>query len=127
MGAGLRHEVRYININGHRGWRLHDYHQAARSLGVPNLHGPRPGWNRLNPDERAWLDNLRAERIEWLVVTRANPSEGPYNIADPQGFPIERQWADAHPETFKLVYPVSAPDPLFRIYRVDLDGTTEKP
>ncbi|MEO6808832.1 MAG: glycosyltransferase family 39 protein, partial [Isosphaeraceae bacterium] len=98
MGAGLRHEVRYININAHRDWRLHDYHQAARSLGVLNQYGPRPGWNRLNPDERAWLANLRAERIEWLVVTRANPSEGPYNIADPQGFPIERQWADAHPE-----------------------------
>ncbi len=30
--------------------------------------------------------------------TRVNPAEGAHNVADTEGFPIERRWADAHPD-----------------------------
>ena len=30
----------------------------------------------------AWLANLEAERIQFLVVTHVNPAEGPHNVAD---------------------------------------------
>ncbi|MDR3638100.1 MAG: glycosyltransferase family 39 protein [Isosphaeraceae bacterium] len=115
LGAGLRNEVRYVNVDAHRDWLMHDYHRAA---GYPAWPGPRPGWDRLHPDYDAWLANLRAERIQLLVVTRANPNEGRHNIADREGFPIERVWADAHPETFEPLYGEVERDPRFRLYRV---------
>jgi hypothetical protein len=113
MGNDFRNEVRYVNVDAHHGWLLHDYHRAAASLGLPAVWpDTRPGWDRIRPDYDAWLENLRAERIQLLVVARVNPQEGLHNVADAQLFPIERVWADAHSESFMLVYS----DPLFRTY-----------
>ncbi len=122
LGTGLRNEVRYVNVNSHRDWLLHDYHREARRRGQPNWPYPRPGWDRMERDYDAWLANLRAEGIQMLVVTRVDPAEGPHNVADRQGFPIERQWAETHPETFEPLYGVHHPvDPRFKIYRVRPD------
>jgi hypothetical protein len=118
LGSDLRNEVRYVNIDAHRDWLLHDYHRDAQLHGQGTWNYPRPGWDRIHPDYNAWLANLRAEGIDRLVVTRANPQEGPHNVADAQGFPIERQWAEAHPETFTPLYGVAERDPQFRIYSV---------
>jgi hypothetical protein len=118
MGKGLRNEVRYVSIDGHRDWLLHDYHRRSIGQGRPNWPGTRPGWDRVHPDFEAWLANLEAQGIQILVVARANPLEGSYNLADAEGFPIERVWADAHPEFFTLLYGDDPPDPLFRFYRV---------
>lgn len=120
MADGLRNEVRYINVDTHRNWLLHDYHLAALAdgSGPATWPYPRPGWDRAHPDYDAWLDNLRAEAIELLVVTRANPANGPHNVADTEGFPIERQWADTHPEVFEPIYGPAEGDRLFRLYRV---------
>jgi 4-amino-4-deoxy-L-arabinose transferase-like glycosyltransferase len=113
MGNDFRNEVYYINIDSHRGWLLHDYHRAAASLGLPaTWPDTRPGWDRVRPDYDAWLANLRAEGIQFLVVARANPQEGRHNVADTENFPIERVWAEAHPEVFVLLYS----DPLFKTY-----------
>jgi hypothetical protein len=119
MGPDLRNEVRYINVDRHRGWLLHNYHRAATAEGRPTWPDyPRPGWDREHPDYEAWLANLRAEGIELLVVAHVNPAEGPHNVADRDGFPIERSWAESHPEVFTPVYGVAERDPLFRVYRV---------
>ena len=122
LGVGLRNDVRYVNVDGHRDWLMHDYRRQARSEGQPTWPDPRPGWDRIRPDYDAWLANLRAERIQILVVARANPAEGAHNVADAEGFPIERRWADAHPETFVPLYGVVEGDPLMRIYRVRPSG-----
>jgi hypothetical protein len=103
---------------------MHDYHRAARNQGPPNWPNPRPGWDRLHPDYQAWLANLRAEHIQILVVTRANRDEGPHNVADRQGFPIERRWAESHPETFEPLYGVEENEPEFRFYRVRPDDAS---
>jgi len=116
--TGLRNEVRYINIDGHRDWLLHDYHRAARALGQGNWPNSRPGWDRIHADFPSWLNNLAAERIHLLVVTRANPAEGIHNVADSENFPIERRWADSHPERFKPLYGQNENDPWFRLYQV---------
>ena len=79
---------------------------------------PRPGWDRLHPNYDAWLANLRASNIRLLVVAKANPMDGLFNIADAQEFPIERVWADTHPEDFELAYPRQGQDLKMRIYRV---------
>jgi hypothetical protein len=117
MGVGLRNEVRYVNIDGHRDWLLHDYHRAAVARGEPTWPNSRPGWDRAHPDLEGWLANLDAERIQLLVVTRVNPGEGTHNVADAELFPIERRWADAQPERFEPLYGVKERDPFFRIYR----------
>ena len=122
MGVGLRNEVRYVNVDAHRDWRLHDYHLEAARQGSPTWNHPRPGWDRIHPDYDAWLANLRADGIQLLVVNRANPDEGPHNIADREGFPIERQWAESHPEIFEPLYGVAERDPQFRLYRIRSNG-----
>ena len=119
MGSAFQNETRYVNVDEHRTWMLHDYHKAARSLGqaVP-WPDTRPCWDRLTPDFDAWLENLRAEGIRFLVVARANPREGPTNVADAEGFTIERIWADAHPELFAPVYGIVENDPWIKIYAI---------
>ncbi len=118
LGKGLRNEVRYVNIDGHRDWLLHDYHREALADGRGSWPNPRPGWDRIRPDYQAWLDNLVAEGAQLLVVTRVNPAEGSHNVADREGFPIERAWADAHPERFEPIYGRVESDPWFRLYRL---------
>jgi hypothetical protein len=70
LGNGLRNEVRYVNIDRHRDWVLHDYHREAQARGQGHWPNSRPGWDRLRPDFPAWLDNLDAEGIQLLAVTR---------------------------------------------------------
>jgi hypothetical protein len=118
MGGGLRNEVFYVNVDNHRDWLLHDYHRAAIDRGEPTWHNSRPGWDRASPDFSAWVANLRALGIQLLVVTRVNPGEGPHNVADAEGFPIEKVWADRHPDLFEPLYGMADRDPLFRLYRL---------
>jgi Dolichyl-phosphate-mannose-protein mannosyltransferase len=118
MAMGLRNDVRYVNIDRHRDWLLHDYHREAIKRGHGTWPNSRPGWDRIEPDFRAWLDNLEAARIQLLVVTRVNPGEGAHNVADSEFFPIERGWADSHPERFEPLYGQYENDPWFRLYRV---------
>ncbi len=118
LGQRLRNEVRYVNVDSHRDWLLHDYHREARVQGAGLWPNSRPGWDRIHPDYTAWLANLDAERIQLLVVTRANPDEGPHNVADAEGFPIERRWADEHADRFHPLYGRAERDPWFRLYRV---------
>ncbi len=128
MARNLRNDVFYVNIDAHPDWLLHDYHRTAADRGDPPVWDtPRPGWDRVHPDYPGWLANLRRDRIALLVTTRANPIDGPFNIADAEGFPIERVWADAHPESFELLYPRESPDPLFRLYRVRPSAIETRP
>lgn len=118
LGPGLRNEVRYVNIDAHRDWLMHDYHREATARGEGLWPNSRPGWDRIHPDERAWLDNLEAEGIQFLVVTRVNPAEGAHNVADDEGFPIEHRWAESLPGRFIPLYGAREHDPCFRLYRV---------
>jgi hypothetical protein len=118
MARGLRNDVRYVNIDGHRDWLMHDYHREAMKLGQGTWPNSRQGWDRMSPDFQAWVDSLEAEGIQLLVVTRVNPSEGPHNVADAEYFPIERQWADSHPDWFEPLYGQRENDPWFRLYRL---------
>ena len=110
--------MRYVNVDAHRDWLMHDYHRAAIERSQPTWPNSRPGWDRAHPNFHEWLANLRAQQVQLLVVTRADPGEGPHNVADKEGFPIERVWADAHPEVFELLYGPRQNDPLFRLYRL---------
>ena len=120
MGSHLRNEVRYVNVDAHPDWLMHDYHLAALKdgSGPATWNYPHPGWDRLHPDYDAWLANLRRERIDLLVVVRMQPDIVLGSIHDAAYFPIERSWADAHPEVFQLLHGEDPRDPEFRLYRV---------
>ena len=59
-------------------------------------------------------------------MTRVNVTEGRHNVADRDGFPIERVWADQHPEKFEPLYGTREGDPWFRLYRIRPDTRTER-
>ena len=119
MGSRLQNRVRYVPVDAHPDWLLHDYHRNAASVGEPTTWpNPFPTWDRLRPDYDAWLANLRDAGIELLVVVRVVPEEGAENVADAELFPIERVWADAHPEAFRPLYGQGGRDPYLKIYEV---------
>lgn len=105
FAGGMRNDVRYVNVDAHDGWLLHDYHHEARRRGLPpTWSDTRPGWDRLAPDPDAWLANLRRAGVRLLVVARADPQRGRLNVHDNESFPIERSWADARPDLFRLLH-----------------------
>lgn len=118
FGRDLKNQVFYVNLDDHPSWTLHDYQRTASDRGEPALWDtPRPGWGRLNGDLNAWLRNLADARIDFLVVARCRPDQGPFNLADPEGFPVERVWAEANPDLFTPIYGVFPPDPQMKVFR----------
>lgn len=102
-----RNDAVYVNINGHRDWLPHDYHTARRLAGEADTAViPWPQWYREKADYQAWLENLRTAQIDLLFVSRINLHGHiilpPLELAP---FPIEREWADAHPEEFEKLGP----------------------
>lgn len=118
MASDLRNDVRYINVDGQAGWLLHDYHRVAIDRGVPNWPDVRPPWDRLRLDYQAWLAELHRENIQILAVARITLNDGPHLAHDADHFPIERTWAESHPESFVPLHGVSPPDRHLRLYRV---------
>jgi hypothetical protein len=118
LGAGLRNDVQYVNIDEHRAWLMHDYHRRACRQGAPSWPSPWPAWDREHPDYDAWRANLNALKIDLLVVASMGRPKGGLPDEDAEGFPIERRWAEAHPDAFECLYGAVEGDPKFRIYRV---------
>jgi hypothetical protein len=119
MGRWFENDVRYINLDRHADWLLHDYHLAAASRGLPaTWPDPRPGWDRVRPNYAEWLANLDAAGIQLLVVAKADAGEGKFNPFDDQGFPIESAFADAHPDRFRPLHE----DAKFRLYALKPPG-----
>jgi hypothetical protein len=95
-GDELSNDVRYVNVAGAPGDRLHDF--ARRSMTAPR--GPEPAPYRDDARYETWLGNLRAARRDVLFVAALYPSVRRTIATDADGFPVERAWADAHPEFF---------------------------
>jgi hypothetical protein len=91
-GPRLDRRVLYIDVNARAGGAIHAYPEARF---------------RADPDERAWLANLKRARVEWLVVHHPDPGV-------PGPWPIEARWADARPDRFAPIHR----DDWIRVYRV---------
>lgn len=123
LGTGLRNEVHYVNIDGRPEWLPHDYHRdRRRHAGLPPARDPWPQWYRANADFAAWDADLRRRGVEFLFIARENRHG---RLEDRPGelppFPIEKAWADAHPERFTDLGPFRLPSdaiPWVRVYRV---------
>ena len=96
-GADLSNDVRYVNVAGGPNDVLHDFPPSARDAGSAE-----PAPYRRGARYETWLANLRAARSEILFVTAMYPIVQRTVDHDADGFPIERAWADAHPDLFVL-------------------------
>jgi hypothetical protein len=106
-GADLANDVRYVNVAGRPGDRVHDFPAPANP-------GPEPAPYQDGARFETWLANLRAARTEVLFVAALYPSVRRTIAADADGFPVERAWADAHPSLFHLRHAT----PAARVYEV---------
>lgn len=95
-GTGLKNEVRYVSINEKE---------------ITPYNNP-DGLYRQIKDFSAWRENLKRYKAEYLFI--AKPVFENRESLDPNKFPIEDEWAIAHPEDFQLVFNNS----LSRIYKV---------
>jgi len=96
FGSKLKNDVIYVSVND-----------------KPNLpHYYVDGLYRKDKDFSAWVNNLKKERIDLLFI--GLPHKINNESADPGVFPIEDEWAGAHPDDFQLLFSNS----LSRIYRV---------
>ena len=123
FGANLRNGVAYININAHPDWLPHDYANERRQAGQSTRsRDPWPQWFREEADFDAWVSNLRRRGVEFLFVARENRHGRLEVYTDPlPRFPIEKQWADAHPDLFVDLGPFALPEgtiPWVRVYRL---------
>jgi hypothetical protein len=82
MGPRLSRRAVYANVN------REDFQHAAD---YPNCD---PRTTRLRLDPGAWSDHLGRLGARWLFVSHFSP----------YGFPVERAWARARPERFRLRY-----------------------
>jgi hypothetical protein len=114
FGSRLQNQVRYVNINRYGDYLMHDYHRLFVSRGEPLATSSTPDWDRREADEGAWLQNMRDQRIDLLFVGLVNRAGGKHNVNDEAGFPIERTWADRHPELFQQIHA----DAATRLYAV---------
>jgi hypothetical protein len=103
-GEALANDVRYVNVAGAASELLHDFARLNPEACV----GPEPAPYRARAHYKTWLSNLRATRREVLFVAAVYPSVRATIATDADGFPVERAWADAHPDVFTLRYASAA-------------------
>ncbi len=80
LGPGLRNEVRYVNIDAHRDWLLHDYHRQAELAGRGPLAELPAG---LGPDP------ARRAGLAGQPRGRGDPAPGRHP-GEPRGGPAQR-------------------------------------
>jgi len=77
MGAHLERRALYVNVNRQN---------------LPNAAAYPRCDPRVDPAPDAWVENLAAARVRWVLLAR-------YPEFD---FPVEKTWADARPGLFAL-------------------------
>ncbi len=108
-GQHLANRVAYVNVAGVPADRLHDF-------GPPGDGTAEPAPYRRGANAEAWLANLRATDTHVLFVAALDPIVRRTIAADSDGFPVERAWADARPDVFRLRHASAAA----RVYAVEL-------
>jgi hypothetical protein len=105
FGRDYNNPVGYMNVNADAGFLFHDHFRPLRELQETTALDPSGvAYYRRNPDYETWRRNLDAFDADLLVVNRlpAWALARAYQ-RDRDGYPLERAWADAHPESFERV------------------------
>ena len=114
FGTQLKNTVRYVAVNRCHHCLFHHYvDQARKRPGYRLPDTAKLAYYRQDADYERWIDNLRSDGVRWLFVSSMHPWEQRFYRHDAEGYPIERTWADRHPDRFDLVYMVH----WARIYR----------
>jgi hypothetical protein len=101
-GARIGNRVRYVNVAGEASDALHDF---VRRAGVGPASTPEPAFLYRNGGSfEVWWRNLQAYGAEVLYVSKVRPIVLLNMTVEPDGFPVERRWAEEHPERFSLAY-----------------------
>jgi hypothetical protein len=116
-GPAASRALHTLNAAGERDRPLHTYPRPA-ALGQRILSAE-PSPDREGADERAWLAALCAGAPAWLYVARLGPSLAATIAHDQDGFPVERAFADRHPDRL----PIAHASAFVRIYRAACGGT----
>jgi hypothetical protein len=114
-GRELANRVVYAKVALGPEARLHDFDRrphAPATTAEPPLY-------REGANFDSWCSNLRACQATTLVISSLYPIVARNIEHDGDGFPIERAWADAHPDRFTLRFV----NPRVRIYAVRQIGT----
>ncbi|MFA6449021.1 MAG: hypothetical protein WCX65_06135 [bacterium] len=121
-GPRLKNSVYYVPVTR---WHETAFHECAARLMKSNQYSvpdtDRIDFCRRDPDYVTWIERLIDSHTDLLYVTVLHQNDLPHLAHDPEGFPIERQWADAHTDQFRLIYS----NPQVRIY--DVGNQTETP
>lgn len=94
-GRDLANRVEYVNVAGSAEARVHEFQGGQATTAEPAPY-------RRNARYETWIGNLDVRRIDWLFVSSLYPIVARTIAHDAEGFPIERTWADRHPERFRL-------------------------
>jgi hypothetical protein len=96
-GRDFANHVRYVNVALGPDAKLHDF--AAHS---GPAHSAEPAIYREGASPQTWVANLRQLRMELVFVSAMHFIVRREIASDAEGFPVERTWADALPDVFRL-------------------------
>ncbi|WP_145258362.1 hypothetical protein [Planctomycetes bacterium Pan216] len=115
FGDRLANRVVYIAPSPTQGWFLHQHveHHGPEATARTRVRDRFPIY-RADRDRDDWRTNLERIGVDYLFLTTVHPNERHAFAGemDPNGFSIERRWAD------ELAYPLLAHGPNFRLYQV---------
>jgi len=118
-GPNLENHVVHAAVHAHPDWKFHDCVRALKQSGayqVPTTD--RIDFCRRNPDPEAWIRNLDSLGANFVIIARLHQNDRPHLDHDMYGFPIERAWAAARPDRFRLISQAQDFNPYVQIYRV---------
>ncbi len=97
-GTRFKNDVRYVSVNAQEPAKLHLYPKSWYSWGFDfesqHVNMMRENNYRGNADYTTWLENLRKAKADFLFIYSLHQT---LHII----FPIEEEWASAHPDVFK--------------------------
>lgn len=100
MGEGWMHRVVYVETQGEQGDGFFEHWRRA-----PRLYDTyQPPVYRGRDDSVLWREHLEREKIELVAVFTLHSAERAWIKTDEDGFPVERAWMRALPETFELLF-----------------------
>jgi len=104
-GPKLKNTVYHVPVNRHGFQHFHECNKYLKTTGEYSVpESDRIDFCRRDPDFNVWFDRLAKLKTEFFYVSVLHQNDLPHLPHDEENFPIERAWADSHPDLFRPVY-----------------------